>query len=440
MKLSFQNLAFRDKGNCIEIILLKLFYFEIPRQDLQKMGDFKIEANSIEFRGRGKDNENKKEDTAGKFNFLLARYMSYPHLKCILNDNTATYINKNSGIPLMGNLSFGIVDRGSDIIEIKPATGCNMGCIFCSVDEGRSTGKVHEFVVEEEYIIEELKKIIEFKCKMQSGKMPDGFEIYINPHGEPLLYADIVQLVEDLHKIRQIKNIAIVTNGTLLNEKLADDLAQAGLGQLSISISASENDAAKQIMNAKSYDAEKLKRMIRYIQKKYKDKIKLILTPVWISGINDLQIEKLIEFAKELNCEIKIQNFLRHDRGRKPKGAKEILFDEFYAKLKELETRYEIRLSFENELAVGKTEELGMPFAKGDAVKAEIVCPGRYKSQCIGIAGEKAYSAGKKNLNNPDNSKRSILIQNCDFAGKKNKIVKVRILKAKNNLFVGEVI
>jgi uncharacterized Fe-S cluster-containing radical SAM superfamily enzyme len=39
-------------------------------------------------------------------------------------------------IPLVGHIAFGVIDRGTNIIQVRPTSLCNLNCIFCSVDAG----------------------------------------------------------------------------------------------------------------------------------------------------------------------------------------------------------------------------------------------------------------------------------------------------------------
>ncbi|HDD34251.1 MAG TPA: radical SAM protein, partial [Thermofilaceae archaeon] len=39
-------------------------------------------------------------------------------------------------IPLIGHLAFGIVDRGTNLLQIRPTSSCPLSCVFCSVDAG----------------------------------------------------------------------------------------------------------------------------------------------------------------------------------------------------------------------------------------------------------------------------------------------------------------
>jgi hypothetical protein len=134
--LSFKTLRFEEIDDNIRVYLYKIFYFNIPKSDIEKIGKFSIEKNDIHFSGV---KENKAEQ---KFNFLISKYII--KLKILIGNKNAVYVHENSGIPLFGNGSFGIVDRGTSILEVKPITGCNLDCVYCSINEPQ---KATDFIV-----------------------------------------------------------------------------------------------------------------------------------------------------------------------------------------------------------------------------------------------------------------------------------------------------
>ncbi|MEK6905300.1 MAG: radical SAM protein, partial [Nanoarchaeota archaeon] len=205
---------------------------------------------------------------AGKrFSFLLAKY--FDQLKHKLTGNPVTYIHKYSGIPLIGNVAFGIVYRNSSIIEIKPVTSCNLDCIYCSISEGLSSKK-HDFVVEKDYLVEELQKLIDF--------VAEPVEVHVGVQGEPFLYADLENLFSDLQQMKYVHTISIDTNGTLLNKEMIDRLAKYDKLQLNLSLDAIDEEKAKQIAGTKSYNVKHVKEIIAYASKK----LKVIVAPVLI--------------------------------------------------------------------------------------------------------------------------------------------------------------
>lgn len=391
MKLSFESLEFVEEKERLKIILLKYFYSYIDKASLEKLGKYRVGKNFIEV------------ENHTKFNFLLSD--SLGKLKNSLNNHPAVYIHKNSGIPLIGSNAFGIVDRNTNLIEIKPITSCNLNCIYCSVDEGLSTKKILDYVVEKDYLVEELNKIMGFKGA-------ETIHIHIGTQGEPLLYSDIVPLVRDLRKIKQIAKISLSTNGTLLDEGQADELAKAGLSQFNISINSLDEATSKKLAGC-SYDFKKQLKIINYISKKGYG---LILTPVLVQGFNDADIEGLVKLSKKLDCDIGIQNFLSYKQGRNP--AKQLAWQDFYKRLEELEKKYEIKLvGVCHDFA--KTKQLPKPFKKGDLVQAVVVAPGRYKGEMLAAA-----------------KGRVITLPKC--TNRIGERIKIKVTRSKHNIYYGE--
>ena len=403
-ELVFKDISFEDKNEKVRINFLKLFYFDIEKSILDKIGKFKINKNKIEFQNIG-DNKAQR-----RFNLILSK--DFEELRNKLNYKKAIYIHKNSGIPLIGTTYFGLIDRGTNLIEIRPITSCNLNCIFCSVDEGKSSRRNVDFVVEKDYIVEEFKKIVELKQESY-------IDAHINAQGEPLLYGDIVGLVADISKIPEVKSISIDTNGTLLSKQLVDELAKAGLTRMNLSLHALDQEIANKLAGTQ-YNLKKVKEMAAYIP----NKMDLIITPVWIHGSNDKELAKLAKFAYKVGAGknypgIGIQNFLSYQFGRNP--VKQVDMGVFYKKMHDLEQKQGIQLICDGgDFKIKKCKELPKPFKKGEIVRAKIVCQGRLNKEMLAIA---------KN--------RVISVPNC-YQEEGN--IRVKIRKSKHNLFLGELL
>ncbi len=392
-ELSFQDLSFEQDGNSIKVHFLRIFHFYIQKEDIGQIGDFRIKKKSLAF----EDTAQKKAER--RFYSLLNK--GFENLINSLNNKPTVYIHKNSGIPLIGNVAFGLVDRDTNIIEVKPITSCNMRCIYCSVDEDR---RPVDYVIEKDYLIEELKKLMEYK-------KVNNIEAHIASQGEPLLYEPITGLVRDISRIKQVKTISIDTNGTLLTKDKIDELVEAGLTRFNFSINSLDDKIAGKIAGI-PYNTKKIKDLCRHIVKK----AKLIITPVLLNGINENEMEKIIGFAKEIGADIGIQNFLSYKFGRNP--VKQIPFKDFYSKLEEWQAKYSIKLvKTEKDFNIEKTTPLKKPFRKGEVIEADIICPGRMQKEKIAVAKE-----------------RTISIPNCH---KEKGKIRIKITRTKHNIFIG---
>lgn len=387
----FKDLEFIDQKENIKVLFYRHFHFIMDKSDLKKIGDFKVNKHEIEF--------DATEKKASKF------YDFIDHgLNNLINNITSKktrYIHKNSGTPLIGNGSFGIVDRGSNLIEIKPVTGCNLDCIYCSVDENKRN---NDFVVEKDYLVDELKKIIQIKTK--------PVEVHIGCQGEPLLYAPLIELVQDISKIKGVKEISMDTNGMLLNNEIIDRLINAGMTRFNLSVNAIDQKLAQKIANG-GYSVNHAKNIAKYISA---SKAKLTIAPVFMQKINEDEIEDIIKFAKEVNADtIGIQNFLRYKFGKNP--AKELKMEKFYDMLKALEKKHNVKLILSaSDFGIVEDKTYDKPYKKGDIVEAEIICDGRLPDEKIAVT-----------------DKRTISVFGCNKRGR----IKVKIIKNKHNIYVG---
>jgi len=405
-ELIFKDLSFENENDKIKVNFLRIFYFYIGKESLEKIGGFEITRNSIVFKNLSESNARKK------FEFLL--FHSFKSLKNRLNNKTTVYIHKSSGIPLIGTNYFGLVDRGSNIIEVKPITSCNISCIFCSVDEGPLSKRKADFVVEKDYLVEEFRKIVKFKSS-------NSIDAHINAQGEPTLYTDMVDLVRDIMSIKGVKTSSIDTNGLLLTKQYVDELAEAGLTRINLSLHALDPQKATQLAGH-PYNLNKVLDIARYIPT---TKMDLIIVPVWMPGYNDEEIPKLAKFAIEIGAgkhcpPIGVQNMLNYRFGRNP--IKETPLDEFYKKMRELEKEHNIKLIFDKTaFDIEDLPELPKPFKKGQVISADIVLPGRIGNEKLAVAKDRLISV-------PDCYKE---------IGEK---VKLKIKRSKHNIFLGKVL
>jgi hypothetical protein len=404
--LSFNDLGFIHENSRIKVVFLRLYYFYLSNDDLKKIGGFKVTAHSIEF-----DCSEKK--AANKFNQLLEK--GFAGLKCGINGLRAIYVHKNSGIPLIGTGVFGLIDRNTNCIEVKPLTACNLDCVFCSVDAGKSSRKVTDYIIEKDYLIEEFNKLADRK--------EHPVEAHIGPQGEPLLYAPLVELIRDLKANPKVKIISIDTNGTLLTEKLVDELAEAGLTRINFSLNSLDEKKCS-FMAGSGYNLRHVLRMIEYASKK----LNVLIAPVIVPSMNDGELRGLVEIGKKVKSVksttsvksefpvLGIQNYLNYKRGRNP--VKQRSWEEFFEMLKPFEKDSGLKLRLcKEDFGIKHDAKLEKPFDKKQVVKAKIVCEGPLKEEKIGVY---------KN--------RSIIIEKASKV-MANSLVNVRVIRSKHNIY-----
>ncbi|MFX0012592.1 MAG: radical SAM protein, partial [Candidatus Hermodarchaeota archaeon] len=248
------------------------------------------------------------------------------------------YIDKNSEIPLMGVDFLGVIDRGTNIIEIKPLTLCNLRCKYCFVSSGDYTTN---FIVNSQYLVEKVKEIAEIKGNYD-------LEIHIAPYGEMLLYKELYDLLGSLSEIKGISIISMQSNGLLLTNKVIEKLKESKLTRMNISLNSLKEECASYLCNCTHYDVEKL---IENIYSLLNSNIQVLVAPIWFPGENGKDIEEIIEFVLKFRSEgfskqqvqIGIQKYLIYKTGRTLKKIRPKSWHYFYLQLSRLEKKYDIK-------------------------------------------------------------------------------------------------
>ena len=397
--IGFEDISFTQTAEGVRGLFLGRYYFDIPREDLEAIAPYTVENGSLLFEA--------DEGYAWK---NLARLVEkgLDNLYHINYNKPTVYVTKP--IPLVGTNEFGIVDRGSNTIEIKPLTGCNLQCPFCSVDEGKND-KTHDYVVDCDYLVEEAAKVAAIK--------EHPVEFHIGPQGEPMLYPKFVDLVRGLKTIPNCKTVTVVTNGTLLTKKFIDRLADAGLDKINLSLNALTQEIANE-MSGRVYPVERVLEMITYCE----GKIKVIVAPTIVPGMNEGEMDGLVQIGKSIEHEyppVAFQNFLNYKRGRNPERQRS--FEEFFKLLQPLEEQHDIRLTglSSEDFGLHEEKELPKPFKKRDVITATIAMPARYPNEIIATAEDRCITVKGRGAHNLPKGKR----------------VKVQIIRDKHNIFKG---
>jgi uncharacterized protein len=306
-------------------------------------------------------------------------------------------VDEKSGIPLFGLDFIGILDRGTNLLEVKPITICNLRCKYCFVnahfgdsktrDQASQLNQLNNFIVDPKYMLKWLKIAIE-------QKQCNDIEIHIAPYGEFFLYPHFLELIRGIKALSQVKIVSIQTNGTLLTEQIISQLENAGIDRLNISLNALDKKKARNLSGTPTYDVDRILNIFKLI---LKSKIDLLIAPIWFFSYNDEDIEEIIKLGKEIEAKgykssfplLGIQNYLLYKTGRKFWKVEPRTFDYFYARLTELEKKYEMKLKLGPiDFNIHPTTPLTPPVKVGSKISAKIICKGRSKIEYIGAIND----------------------------------------------------
>ena len=142
-------------------------------------------------------------------------------------------------------------------ITIFPIYACNFKCSYCihSLPEKERRHVSNNHIMD----IEVYKKCID-----DLKKFPRKLKVlHFAGLGEPLAHPNIVEMIDYAVKSKIANVVDIVTNGALLNEKFSDQLIDAGLHKIRISLQGLDAEMYKEMSNIK-IDFEQLYRQLTY--------------------------------------------------------------------------------------------------------------------------------------------------------------------------------
>jgi GTP 3',8-cyclase len=124
--------------------------------------------------------------------------------------------------------------RNISYLRISITDRCNLRCIYCMPPEGIPLVSHNEILSFEEILL------------IVRSAVDLGIDKIRITGGEPLVRSGIVNLIQMIASVRGIKDISMTTNGILLAQH-AQDLADAGLNRINISLDTLKYDRFKKI-------------------------------------------------------------------------------------------------------------------------------------------------------------------------------------------------
>lgn len=196
-----------------------------------------------------------------------------------------------------------IYNRKIDYIRISITDRCNLRCIYCMPEEGIKLIDHKEVLTYEEIIrlCRQFAKIGISKVKITGG--------------EPLVRKDVHKLIKAIKEIDGIDNITMTTNGILLENQI-DDLVNAGLDAVNISIDTLREDRYREI--TRLGDINKVMSGIKKCLTYKNLKVKINCVP--IKGENEEELLDLINLCKDNDISIRFIEIMPIGLGRNMKG------------------------------------------------------------------------------------------------------------------------
>ncbi|MCP5051282.1 MAG: radical SAM protein [bacterium] len=167
-------------------------------------------------------------------------------------------------------------NRQITYMRISVTDRCNLRCTYC---------------MPEKVIFKDKKEILSYEQIMEVAQVAVslGIKKIRFTGGEPLARKEIISLIADIRKLRGLEELALTTNGTLL-DKMARPLKEAGLDRINISMDTLMPEKFKAISRWGSL-SDVLKGIDATIDAGFKNtKINMVLKPNWNAGeVDDMK-------------------------------------------------------------------------------------------------------------------------------------------------------
>ena len=193
--------------------------------------------------------------------------------------------------------------REVSYLRLSVTDNCNLRCIYCMPEDAKNESDNNNLTIDEYYRTVEIFARLGIRKVRITG-------------GEPLIRKGIDELIGRISTIPEIEEIAITTNGLLL-ERYLDKFIESGVASLNISIDSVNKENFNKI--TRGGDLEKVTGSLR---KARDNGMEVKLNTVIIRGVNDHEILDLVRFAMENHVDIRFIELMPIGCARNLKGMK----------------------------------------------------------------------------------------------------------------------
>lgn len=178
--------------------------------------------------------------------------------------------------------------RKIEYLRISVTQNCNLKCMYCRPSGDDSGAGCKSYLS-----AEDIEKITASMARL-------GIRSVRITGGEPLVRSDICEIIGRISRLEGIEDISLTTNGIRLGA-LAEQLKEAGLKRLNISLDSLKEERFRDITGG-----GRLEDTLNGIRQALAAGLNPVkLNTVLIKGVNDDEIDSLIELARDNPLEVR---------------------------------------------------------------------------------------------------------------------------------------
>ncbi|SFM38582.1 cyclic pyranopterin phosphate synthase [Gracilibacillus orientalis] len=182
-------------------------------------------------------------------------------------------------------------------LRISVTDRCNFRCRYCMPRE--IFGKDFAFLPKEHLLsFEEIERLTKVFLNLGVRKIR-------LTGGEPLLRRDITTLIKRLSNLEGLQDIGLTTNAVLLG-KMAEDLKNAGLKRVNVSLDAIDDDTFMKINDSRVRTQPVIDSIIKAKETGLGVKVNMVVK----KGMNDHQVVPMAKYFKELGVTLRFIEFM----------------------------------------------------------------------------------------------------------------------------------
>ena len=186
--------------------------------------------------------------------------------------------------------------RPLEDLRISVIDKCNFRCRYCMPEEAF---RHHQFLKRDELLsFDEIERFVRIIA-------PHGVKKVRLTGGEPLLRANLDELIRRLRAVTTIETIGLTTNGVDL-ERMAKVLKQAGLDRVNVSLDALSAETFG-MMNGRGTSPETV---LRGIDEAKRQGLEVKVNMVVRKGWNDHEVAPMAAYFKERNITLRYIEFM----------------------------------------------------------------------------------------------------------------------------------